>query len=65
MPARTGRATHRGSVSLVEAVTHAERAAVTDALRAAGGNRTRAAALLGVSRVTLYNKLRSLPPAIS
>ncbi len=31
--------------------------AIESALRATGGNRTRAAALLGVSRVTLHNKL--------
>jgi DNA-binding protein Fis len=29
-----------------------------DLLRATNGNRTRAAALLGISRVTLYKKLR-------
>jgi DNA-binding NtrC family response regulator len=34
-----------------------ERAAIDDALRQSGGNRTKAAKLLGVSRRTLYNKL--------
>ena len=36
-----------------------ERRAIDSALRATGGNRTRAAALLGINRVTLYKKLRS------
>ena len=35
-----------------------ERRAVEAALRATGGNRLRAAALLNVNRSTLYNKLR-------
>ena len=51
----------RGSASLlIDAVDAAERIAIAEALRATGGNRTRAAALLGVSRVTLYNKLRKM-----
>jgi DNA-binding NtrC family response regulator len=37
-----------------------ERRAIDAALRATGGNRTRAAALLGINRVTLYKKLRAL-----
>lgn len=36
----------------------AERKAVADALRAAGGNRTRAARALGIGRNTLYRKMR-------
>ena len=40
-----------------EMVQQAEREAVARALTLAGGNRTRAAALLGVSRRTLYDKL--------
>ena len=35
-----------------------EERAIAAALRATGGNRTRAAALLGINRVTLYKKLR-------
>ncbi|MBX3272786.1 MAG: sigma-54-dependent Fis family transcriptional regulator [Sandaracinaceae bacterium] len=35
----------------------AERAAIREALERAGGNRTQAARLLGISRRTLYNKL--------
>ena len=35
-----------------------EALAIKAALRATGGNRTRAAALLGINRVTLYKKLR-------
>ncbi len=36
-----------------------EERAIASALRAAAGNRTKAAALLGINRVTLYKKLRS------
>jgi sigma-54 dependent transcriptional regulator, acetoin dehydrogenase operon transcriptional activator AcoR len=36
----------------------AERDAVLDALRAAGGNRSRAARALGIGRTTLYRKMR-------
>ncbi len=38
----------------------AERAAIREALEKAGGNRTQAARLLGISRRTLYNKLSEL-----
>jgi PAS domain S-box-containing protein len=43
---------------LKEAVDEAERAAVEGALRESGGNRTRAAALLGVSMRSLFYKMR-------
>jgi len=36
----------------------AERHAVEQALRAARGNKSRAASILGISRTRLYNKLR-------
>jgi transcriptional regulator of acetoin/glycerol metabolism len=36
----------------------AERAAITAALRASGGNRSHAAEALGIGRATLYRKLR-------
>ena len=36
----------------------AERKAVAEALHAAGGNRSRAAAALGIGRNTLYRKMR-------
>jgi DNA-binding NtrC family response regulator len=45
-------------VSLDEAVRLAERRAIVSALKAARGNRSQAARLLGVSRATLYNKLK-------
>jgi len=46
--------------SLGERREEAERRAVQEALARAGGNRTLAARLLGVSRRTLYNKLAEL-----
>ncbi|MGO8994927.1 MAG: sigma 54-interacting transcriptional regulator [Polyangiaceae bacterium] len=59
--ARPGDPPDRGSASLLgDAVDAAERGAIAEALRATGGNRTRAAALLGISRNTLYEKLRRL-----
>ncbi|MCW0214025.1 MAG: Fis family transcriptional regulator [Pseudonocardia sp.] len=45
----------RRSLGLMES---AELEAVAEALRAAGGNRTRAAAALGIGRNTLYRKMR-------
>jgi transcriptional regulator of acetoin/glycerol metabolism len=48
------RVAHRAS-GLMES---AERKAVAEALRAAGGNRSRAAAALGIGRNTLYRKMR-------
>src|SRR5262249_23682489 len=44
--------------SLAEAVREFEREYVRRALRATGGHRTKAAQLLGVSRKTLWEKLR-------
>jgi two-component system response regulator AtoC len=46
-----------GDASLDARMRGAEREAVKKALERAGGNRTQAARLLGVSRRTLYNKL--------
>jgi DNA-binding NtrC family response regulator len=48
------------ATSLGERREEAERRAVQEALTRAGGNRTLAARLLGVSRRTLYNKLAEL-----
>lgn len=47
--------TARRTVGLMES---AERDAVAEALRAAGGNRSRAAQALGIGRNTLYRKMR-------
>lgn len=38
----------------------AERSAIIDALKAAAGNKSNAAALLGISRTTLYSRMRAL-----
>ena len=46
--------------TLPERRKDAERAAVEEALQKAGGNRSVAARILGVSRRTLYNKLEAL-----
>ena len=45
---------------LKDAVADAERNAIRAALQAAGGNRARAAELLGVSQRNLFYKLRKL-----
>ncbi|SFU29697.1 sigma-54 interaction domain-containing protein [Pseudoduganella namucuonensis] len=45
---------------LSQAVAEAERKAIVAALRAAGGKKTAAAQLLGISRATLYEKLAQL-----
>jgi DNA-binding NtrC family response regulator len=45
---------------LAETVRRAERAALLSALKRTDGNRTTAARVLGVSRATLYNKLKEL-----
>jgi transcriptional regulator with PAS, ATPase and Fis domain len=44
--------------SLASAKAEAERAAIQSALSAAGGNKTKAAALLRIHRVKLYDKLK-------
>lgn len=46
--------------SLHSAVARAERRAILDALRRAGGHRTRAARALNISRSQLYKKMREL-----
>ena len=51
------RQTRRPSLSRYE---QAERDAIDGALREAGGNRSRAAEILGIGRTTLYRKMRSL-----
>ncbi len=52
--------TRENAVLLEEAVVRAERAAIQKALEAAGGNKTRAAQLLGISRKSLWEKMRAL-----
>lgn len=50
----------RSTGGLQAAVSLTEREQILQALREAGGNRKRAAELLGISRGTLYNKCRQL-----
>ena len=45
------------SDSLKDAVTELERQRIIDALKTCGGNQTRAAEMLGISRRTLVNRL--------
>ncbi|MBC7905200.1 MAG: sigma 54-interacting transcriptional regulator [Rhodospirillaceae bacterium] len=52
-PANTGVAT------LAAAVERAERAAIAEALATAGGNKTDAARLLGISRASFYERLKA------
>jgi DNA-binding NtrC family response regulator len=54
--AKTGPASP-GSTPLGASVADAEKAAIEQALKASGGNRTHAAKALGISRRTLHNKL--------
>ncbi|MPZ04319.1 transcriptional regulator, partial [Micrococcus luteus] len=54
-------ASHRGEGTVpLLGLERAEREAIIDALESAGGNKVRAAAALGVSRATLYRRLRTL-----
>ena len=55
-----GASSHATQVNLGEAFSmeQMERMTIQQALRVSGGNRTRAAATLGISRDTLYRKLR-------
>jgi DNA-binding NtrC family response regulator len=48
------------SLSLAEAIAEAERAAIRKSLLACGGNKARAAAELGISRTSLYEKIALL-----
>lgn len=44
--------------SIHTATEHLEREGIAEAIKRSGGNRTRAARALGISRATLYNKLK-------
>ncbi|MFQ5649999.1 MAG: sigma-54-dependent transcriptional regulator [bacterium] len=46
-----------GADDLVSTLSNAERQAIENALKAAGGNKSKAAAILGISRTRLYKKL--------
>ena len=60
LPLAVGLGEARPSWELAQALDAAGQAAVRHALQEAGGNKTRAAAILGVSRTTLYNRLRRM-----
>jgi transcriptional regulator with PAS, ATPase and Fis domain len=52
---------HAGQVAAMrEAVSDAERRAITDVLRVTGGNKRRAAQMLGISRAGFYKKMSCL-----
>ncbi|MFE5506652.1 helix-turn-helix domain-containing protein [Amycolatopsis japonica] len=51
---------HRGRWSPDSPLRQAEREVIVAAIQAAGGNKQRAATALGVSRSTLYNRIRAL-----
>ncbi|MFF0493998.1 sigma-54-dependent Fis family transcriptional regulator [Nocardia sp. NPDC004068] len=53
-------ASHRGGHGVVSPLREAERDVIVAALEAAGGNKLRAARALGISRSTLYNRIRAL-----
>ncbi len=52
----------RPTLKLADVVADAERNAIRSALAAAEGKKILAAALLGISRATLYQKISSLAP---
>lgn len=56
-PAAAEPVSHEEGLSLQEAVRHAERRAIIRTLALVDGNKTKTAALLGISRRTLYDKL--------
>jgi transcriptional regulator of acetoin/glycerol metabolism len=57
LPERMWDAANRRTMTRIES---AERAEIVAALRQSNGNRSKAAALLGIGRTTLYRKLRAL-----
>ena len=59
----SGMTAESGHVQLPAKLDWLEERAIEAALVASGGNRTKAAAILGINRVTLYKKLRVTPPA--
>jgi transcriptional regulator with PAS, ATPase and Fis domain len=62
LPAARGpqRSAEAAGLSLAQAIAEAEKGAIQRALAACGGNKARAAAQLGISRTSLYEKLASL-----
>ncbi|MBI5108748.1 MAG: sigma 54-interacting transcriptional regulator [Rhodocyclales bacterium] len=60
LPAAKAAAPAPASLSLAEAIAEAERHSIRKALAACGGNKARAAAELGISRTSLYEKIALL-----
>lgn len=60
LPAEARAKAHGGPGRPAEPITEREKRRIADAVAAAGGNRTEAAKKLGVSRVTLWKKMRKL-----
>jgi len=60
VPSSSNGAVHLGQRSLADIVQEAERDAIVRALRAAAGNKERAAALLELSPTTLWRKMKRL-----
>ncbi|RKY36488.1 MAG: two-component system response regulator, partial [Candidatus Omnitrophota bacterium] len=52
--------TKRKIAPLKEALKSSEREIIENALRECGGNKKKAAQILGINRTTLYNKMREL-----
>ena len=57
-PAAEDASSPRATIEAPETLSEAERRAIVDSLRRARGNKSRAAALLGISRTRLYKKIR-------
>jgi DNA-binding NtrC family response regulator len=55
----------RSSIALATSKAHAEKGLIADVLKRNGGNRLRTAAELGISRMTLYNKIAKYGLAVS
>ncbi len=60
LPTASTALAERASIAPLKPAPEDERARVLEALRLAGGNKSRAAQLLGVDRKTIYNRMKAL-----